>query len=128
MEQKLLETARQTKYPLGALNFVRQGLDFTIQQVHGQSNESESGKSQHIGGRQLCMGLLNYAIKEYGLLARTVLQHWGINNCEDFGRIVFALVDADLMIKTEEDSLGDFTDVYDFKDAFSTALTISNNV
>ena len=127
MERQLPDTARKTKYPPGAFDFVRQGLDFTVRQVHGTSSDDEPEKSRHIKGRQLCMGLRNYAIEEYGLLARTVLQHWSIHNCEDFGRIVFALVDAGLMLKTDDDTIKDFADVYDFKDAFSTALTINKN-
>ena len=123
----MLDTARKTKYPPGAFDFVRQGLDFTVRQVHGTSSDDEPEKSRHIKGRQLCLGLRNYAIEEYGLLARTVLQHWGIHNCEDFGRIVFALVDAGLMLKTDDDTIKDFADVYDFKKAFSMALTINKN-
>ena len=51
-------------------------------------------------------------------LARTVLARWNIRRTYDFGRIVFAMVDNGLMQKTEEDSIEDFRDVFDFKHAF----------
>ena len=47
-----------------------------------------------------------------------MLGKWGINATEDFGRIVFALVDAGLLRKTDEDTIDDFRGVYDFRDAF----------
>jgi len=52
------------------------------------------------------------------LLARTVLSRWNVRRTVDFGRIVFALVDNGYMQKTEDDTLEDFRDVFDFKSAF----------
>ena len=57
-------------------------------------------------------------------MARTVLQRWSIHSCEDFGHIVFALVDAGLMLKTDEDSIDDFIGAYDFSDAFTPNLSL----
>ena len=74
--------------------------------------------SRHISGQQLCQGLLEFAQHQWGLLARTVLRRWNITSTLDFGRIVFALVDAGHMQKTDEDSLEDFKDVFDFRTAF----------
>ena len=79
-------------------------------------------KPRHITGQEFCDGIRRYAIDQYGPLARTVLEYWGIHETLDFGKIVFALVDIGLMRKTEEDSLDDFKGVYDFKTAFSTKL------
>jgi uncharacterized repeat protein (TIGR04138 family) len=59
-------------------------------------------------------------------LARTVLRRWQITRCEDFGEIVFAMVDAGLMHKNEDDSIRDFVDVFDFADAFATTLDLKD--
>jgi len=130
---KLLEEldilAHQTRYPLDAFLFVQQGLDFTVRRIHGEPRKRRTKQqdSRHVSGQQLCLGLRDYAIRQYGLLARTVLRRWNIHRSEDFGRIVFAMVDHNLMHKTEEDTISDFIDVFDFDDAFDPHLQLSEN-
>ena len=106
-------------YPQEAFQFVRQGLTHTSAVVHGEGEAAGEGAERHVSGGQLCLGLRDYAIKQYGLLARTVLAHWGITRTEDFGRIVFALIDAGIMRKSAEDCLEDFQGVFEFDEAFS---------
>jgi uncharacterized repeat protein (TIGR04138 family) len=74
-----------------------------------------------VTGPQLCLGLRDFAIQKYGMLARTVLERWGIRKTDDFGRIVFAMIEAGLMRKSDEDSESDFQGVFDFDEGFSTA-------
>lgn len=105
-------------YPLEAFNFVREGLSYTVQRLH-KDHEAMPEASRHITGQQLCLGLRDFAIEQYGLLAMVVLQHWHVNRTDDFGRIVFAMIDAGLMSKTDHDSLDDFRAVYDFDEAFA---------
>ncbi len=80
---------------------------------------------KHVDGRALCLGLRDYAIEQYGLMSRMVLRRWRITSCKDFGEIVFAMVDAGLMKKTENDSIRDFVGVYDFDEAFTPQLELS---
>ena len=75
--------------------------------------EGASAPDYHVSGPQLLNGIRELALREYGLMARTVFRMWGINNTADFGEIVFNLVAANLMSKTAEDTLDDFRDVYD---------------
>ena len=125
---KLIPVARSTKYPLDAFLFVQHGLDFTVKRMHGQHTESGTAdESRHVTGRDLCVGIRDYALEQYGLLARTVLTRWNIQSCEDFGHIVFTMVDAQIMRKTDEDSIRDFIDVYDFNEAFTPKLELTNN-
>ncbi len=126
--RELQELAQQTCYPLDAFLFVQQGLDFTARRIHGAprcDDDDAEHASRHVTGQQLCLGLRDYAIKEYGLLARTVLRRWNIQRSEDFGRIVFAMVENDLMHKTDHDDLADFIDVFDFDEAFCPSLQLS---
>ena len=58
------------------------------------------------------------ALARYGLMARTVLEHWGIHSTDDLGEIVFAMVDCGVLIKREEDRLEDFRGLYDFEEVF----------
>lgn len=80
--------------------------------------------ARHVSGPQLCCGLRDFAIEQYGLLARTVLRRWQITSCEDFGHIVFAMVDAGMMRKTNDDRIEDFVGVFDFNDVFSPEMCL----
>ncbi len=125
----LTQVAKRSGFPLHAFIFVQRGLDFTVRRLHGELPDDRvldpSDTSRHVTGEQLCYGLRDFAREEYGLLARTVLRRWGIRTCEDFGKIVFAMVEAGLMHKTDRDSISDFIGVFDFNEAFSEPLTLT---
>jgi uncharacterized repeat protein (TIGR04138 family) len=110
-------------YPVDAYLFVREGLSYTADKIHGQGDGPEAAR--HISGRDLCMGLREYALQKWGYLARTVLRRWNVTTTLDFGRIVFALVEYNHMQKTEDDTLLDFRQVYDFHAAFERDYRIS---
>jgi uncharacterized repeat protein (TIGR04138 family) len=78
-----------------------------------------------VGGRELCLGLQEFALQQWGLLAKTVLARWNITTTLDFGRIVFAMVQHSLLQKTEDDCLDDFNNIYDFRTAFETSYRIA---
>jgi len=104
-------------FPPEAFLFVQQGLRYTIDQVrHHEPELPEQGR--HVSGQELCLGLRDFASNQFGRLARLVLGRWRIHSTEDFGRIVFAMVQAGLMRKTDEDTLEDFRGVYEFDEAF----------
>ena len=73
---------------------------------------------RHVTGRELLDGIKDLALKRYGPMAKAVLNSWGVRTTDDFGAIVFNLVDAELLSKTEEDHIEDFHDVYDFDEVF----------
>ena len=111
--------------------FIRDGLAHTVEMVHGAdaatADLSPEDESRHVNGQQLCYGLRDYGVERCGLLARDVLGRWGIRQTEDFGKIIFAMVEAGLMRKTDEDTLEDFRSVYDFEDAFDVPQPTSQN-
>lgn len=113
-------------YPAEAYLFVQQGLSHTVDKVH--SSQTDPAASRHVGGRQLCVGLRELALQQWGLLARVVLARWNITTTMDFGRIVFAMVEHDLLQKTDEDTLEDFRGVYNFASAFETDYRIAASV
>lgn len=133
---ELTELAISTKYPVDAFLFVQRGLDSTVRSLHGEPDPSSfddeeayeaDAESRHVSGEQLCAGLRDFAIEQYGLMAQTVLRRWRITACEDFGHIVFAMVDANMMRKTANDRVEDFYDVFDFDEAFAPQLILSDN-
>src|SRR5437667_9772376 len=113
-------------YPPEAYAFVQQGLSFTVQKLHGKVKDPKANR--HVTGTHLCEGLRELALNQWGRLAHTVLRRWNITATVDFGRIVFAMVEAGLMQKTEDDTLEDFRNVFDFRTALENEYQIPCNV
>ncbi|MGB0290388.1 MAG: Minf_1886 family protein [Opitutales bacterium] len=103
------------RYARGAYYFLRQALDYSIKSLHENGQLSQG---HHLTGQQLLEGIRVYAIEQYGPMARSVLESWGVKHCSDFGNIVFNLVACRVLGKTESDSPEDFNDGYDFEAAF----------
>lgn len=103
------------RYSRAAYYFLRQALDYSLKEMH---KRGEMRQNNHLSGSQLLEGIRMYALQQYGPMARTVLEHWGIKDCRDFGNIVFNLVDFRVLGKTENDSLEDFEGGYNFHEAF----------
>lgn len=103
------------RYSRGAYYFLRQALDFSISEMRKQG---ELDQTNHLTGRQLLEGIRLFALDQYGPMARSVLEYWGVKNCRDFGNIVFNLVECRVLGKTDDDCPEDFDDGYDFKTAF----------
>lgn len=113
-----LERVAETdgRYAKAAYLFLYDALQYTVEK-HGKTSLAK--EQRHIGGVDLLHGVAEYALDRFGPLAFTVLHHWGVTKTEDFGNIVFNLVDAKLMSKTEDDRPQDFVDVFDFEEAFN---------
>ncbi len=73
---------------------------------------------RHVSGPELLDGARRYALKEFGPMVITVFDSWGIRSCEDIGNMVFNLIGAGVFGKTDQDSIEDFKNVYDFEEAF----------
>ena len=106
-----------TRYEKAAYFFVRQGLDHTVTNLK-KNDPRRAQRSQHVSGPELLEGLRLHALDQFGPLARTVLQSWGVSQCSDFGEIVFNLIEYNIFSKTDNDRREDFADVYDFDEAF----------
>jgi uncharacterized repeat protein (TIGR04138 family) len=100
---------RNPLYHETAYLFILSALHFTIERL---------GEPRHISGPELSEGCRDLALQRWGLMARTVLEFWGIRSTRDLGEIVFALVELGVLVKQEEDSIESFEDVFDFADAF----------
>jgi uncharacterized repeat protein (TIGR04138 family) len=102
-------TTRDGRYKIQAYLFVVDSLEFTM---------SKLGRRGHVSGQELLRGIALLAKREFGPTAKMVLESWGVKRTQDFGEIVFSLVEAGFLSKTDEDSVDDFKDVYEFADVF----------
>ena len=105
--QNILEKDKRYKYQ--AYPFILAALEVTRQ---------ETKKTQHVSGQELCQGFKTLVLSEFGIMAKTVLESWGVKTTDDIGEIVFNLIDVELLSKTEEDKKEDFHNVFDFEQVF----------
>lgn len=114
--KKLQDICQQDpRFDISAYLFIREALEFTSTSL----NKPEKGPLHHVSGRELTEGARELALQQFGPLALQVLSLWGIHSTEDFGEIVFNLVEAGELGKTAEDKREDFALGYDFTDAFA---------
>jgi len=105
------------RFSKSAYGFVRQGLDFTVKELK-KSDSSRAGKSLHVTGEELLMGMRAFALDQFGPMARTVLREWGLIKCGDFGDIVFNLIEYNVFSRNAQDQRKDFAEFYTFEEAF----------
>lgn len=124
---RLSDVARKDgRYSIEAYRFIYEALDCTVK-LYGKKLRSEREEERHVTGQQLLEGFRRLALEQFGFMARTVLEQWGVTRTEDVGEIVFNLVEHGLMGKTESDSREDFKNVYDFKTAFDDGFRLGDS-
>lgn len=111
----LVEITAEGKLPATIAAFLRScdGLEGALQRLN-----------RHITGQDLCLGLRDLALTRWGFLAPVVLRHWGLRSTRDFGEMVFALVNNNLLKKQPDDCIEDFDKVFDFHEAFTRSFRI----
>jgi uncharacterized repeat protein (TIGR04138 family) len=97
------------RFPANAYRFTYDAVEFTVERL---------GEVRHVTGGELLAGIRDLARERFGPMAKTVFEQWRITRTEDFGEIVFQLVDHGLLGKTERDRRSDFAAGFDFDDAF----------
>ncbi len=122
-ERSMEEVIRSDgRYPPEAFAFLHDGLSHAVKDIHGQEGAPVEDAQRHVSGRQLCLALKDLAIERWGLLAKTVLGKWNIHASIDFGNMVYLLIENNFMRKTDDDSIEDFRDVFDFDEAFDVPV------
>ncbi|MEM1303910.1 MAG: Minf_1886 family protein [Planctomycetota bacterium] len=136
---------RDQRFDFDAYVFVFDALRYAQEQLHlGQPTPSRDAEpeprpspvdsdstdneavEQHVTGQELCEAMRLYSLDQYGMLAKCVLNHWGVRSTGDFGEIVFNLIEIGQMRKTDRDRREDFDEVFSFdtlvdKQVFSLA-------
>jgi len=109
---------KDTRYHRDAYLFVREALDHTQKLVTKAVRDGGKQPVRHVSGQELLEGIRAFALEQFGPMSLTLLQEWGVRRCEDFGEIVFNLVESHLLAKTKNDTREDFKGGYDFEEAF----------
>jgi len=121
MKTPIVERRKQPRlqYDPFAYFFVQEALK-TAQELAGRPQTAElPDESHHITGQELLEGVRVLALRRYGLLAPVVFRHWGVRTTDDFGRMVFEMIERGQMRKSEQDQLSDFHDIYSIDESFA---------
>jgi len=95
-------------------------LDFTMKSIaQHDDTQNKLPVTRHVSAAELLNGLRDYALQEFGPMARLTLKRLGVAACGDFGDVVFNLVNTGLLVKQSRDKREDFNAGYDFETAFS---------
>ena len=108
-----------------ALNYAQSVMNLGSEDEVVSPEDEATGVERHLTGQELCEAIRQYALDQYGYLAKTVLNSWGIHETGNFGDIVYNLIEIGQMRKTENDAREDFNDVYDFDKAFVEGFEIA---
>ena len=117
--------AEDPRYKFEAYQFIRESLQYAHEHLNlpdvahaAEGLEAPAPAPKHVTGQQLCEACRQYALEQYGYMAKLVLANWGIHATGDFGELVYNLIRIDQMRKSDSDRREDFDDVYPFDDAF----------
>lgn len=113
----------RTYHPM-AYKFVFSALRFTQEQL-GRDRSTEA--TGHISGPELLDGIRRLGLQHFGMMSIVVFKTWGIHSTDDFGKIVFQLIEAGEMRKTDDDQLDDFLGVYEFTKVFQDEYTLDTS-
>ncbi len=98
-----------SRYRVDAYEFVMEALTYT---------QKKFKCAKHVSGETMLKGMKDLLMDKYGPMTLMVLEYWGIKNTEDFGNVVFNLVEKKILSKTDDDRIEHFQDAYDFEEVF----------
>jgi len=114
LESRIEELVRSDRrYAAEAYQYVFDALDYVIQHP-----SCRASGSRHVTVTELLEGLRRLGLELFGPLARAVFENWGVYSTEDFGEIVFKLIENDLLNQGDHDRKEDFRGGFDFREAF----------
>jgi uncharacterized repeat protein (TIGR04138 family) len=104
---------RDQRYDGQAYFFLKEALDFTLKKFLDET----SGRNRHVSGKELLEGFRDYALEQYGPMAATLMEEWGIRQSRDVGNMVFRLIEEQVFGKQESDKPEDFEGLFDLDQA-----------
>lgn len=121
-----------SRYPMEAYHFVREALAYAsdnmqldLQEFERFSDDDGPVVERHFTGQQLCEAIRRYAINQFGYMAKVVLRTWNIDSTSCFGDLVYNMIEAEMMKKSDKDRREDFNEVYEFDDVFQAEIEIN---
>jgi uncharacterized repeat protein (TIGR04138 family) len=115
------------RFHLEAYHFVREALAYAQEILKMPPQTAGPPGERHLTGQQLCEAIRQFALQQYGFMAKTVLNNWGVYSTSDFGEIIYNLIRIKQMKKSDSDRREDFDRVYEFDTAFEPVFEPSGS-
>jgi uncharacterized repeat protein (TIGR04138 family) len=127
VDPKIIELTRDDpRYAYEAYEFVCDAVSYT-QEMLGRSprEEDDPDADYHVSGEELVRGACELAVLEFGMMAPVVFRQWGIRKTDDLGNIVFNLIRAERLSKSDRDGPEDFHDLFDLNKALAEGFELT---
>lgn len=135
MNQQILELCREdARFAYEAYEFVCDAVTFTQDRLGRAKARATRAKTEprrkrddesHVSGAELLRGACDLAIREFGMMAPVVFKQWGVKTTDDIGEIVFKLIKAEQLSKSDRDDLGDFRGLFDLHQALADGFSLT---
>jgi uncharacterized repeat protein (TIGR04138 family) len=107
---------RDRRFDAHAYFFLKDALDFTLKRIA----DANGGQARHVSGPELLEGFRDFALDQFGPMAATLMNEWGVRKCQDVGDMVFQLIEEQVFGKQDSDRREDFSEVFDFEASLVT--------
>jgi uncharacterized repeat protein (TIGR04138 family) len=104
---------RDKRFDPHAYFFLKDVLDFTLKRIA----ETNGGQARHVSGPELLAGYRDFSLEQFGPMASTLMNEWGVRKCQDVGDMVFHLIEEQVFGKQESDRPEDFSEAFDFQES-----------
>jgi len=115
---------RDQRYDVHAYFFLKDALDFTLKKI----SEDDPGSSRHVSGEELLEGFKDCALNQFGPMAATLMEEWGVKECRDVGNMVFRLIEEQIFGKQESDKPEDFEGLFNLDRALRDPFLPKKNL
>ncbi len=106
---------RDRRFDPHAYFFLKDALDFTLKRIA----DGNGGQARHVSGAELLDGFRDHALEQFGPMASTLMNEWGVRKCLDVGDMVFLLIEEQVFGKQDSDRREDFSGNFDLDEALS---------
>ena len=100
-----------------AYYYLRDVIDRTTQKLE---RSGPTSKDRHVSGQELSEGFRDCMLEDFGPMAATLAEEWGIGQSEDIGSMVYNLIEAGAFGKSSKDKKSDFNGVFNLLEVLET--------
>ena len=127
MDPKIQDVIREDpRYPFEAYEFVCEAVTFTQERLGRVPDEEDDPEADyHVTGEELLRGACELAVEEFGMMAPVVFRQWGVRATDDVGNLVFNLIRAERLSRSDRDDPDDFHDLFDLDKALTEGFELT---
>ncbi|MFM8272441.1 MAG: Minf_1886 family protein [Gemmata sp.] len=125
MDARILGLCREDpRFAYEAYEFVCAAVEYTQNRL-GRDTERDATDERHVSGAELLRGTCELAVKEFGMMAPVVFRQWGVRTTDHVGELVFKMIGANLLSKSDRDDPDDFRALFDLHEQLSAGFELT---